>query len=113
MLFRSRCECPPPPKLTDDEKDIIWKSDGCFKCRKLYVKPGHNASMCPNDFPPPDSYKLLTWDYANKVKASRALHLANSNSSSSKPVANVADVTTSTSAAITELDMSNDDNFMH
>ena len=39
----SSTKCNYLPKLTDEEKDIIRKCSGCFKCRKLYVQPGHAA----------------------------------------------------------------------
>ena len=61
-------------KLSDEEKDIIWKCNGCFKCWKSYVPPGHIVENCPDEFPLPETYQVLTWDYTSKVKAARTNH---------------------------------------
>lgn len=47
-----------PPALTDDEKQIIQKFHGCFKCRILNVN--HVSENCPNDFPSGVNYKPVT-----------------------------------------------------
>jgi len=68
--INSKCVC--PPKLTDDERDIISRFSGCFKCRKIFVPNNHTASTCPDGFPSPDNYKPLTLDFANKMKLQHA-----------------------------------------
>ena len=46
------------PKLTDHERELLKKHDGCFKCRQFNV--GHTVSGCPNGFPDPQGYKPLS-----------------------------------------------------
>ncbi|KZT17916.1 hypothetical protein NEOLEDRAFT_1152861 [Neolentinus lepideus HHB14362 ss-1] len=46
------------PKLTDDERNLLDKYNGCRKCRRFNVS--HMSSNCPNDFPNAETYKMLT-----------------------------------------------------
>ena len=97
---------------TDKEKDIIRKCSGCFKCRKLYVQPGHAAQTCPDGFPSASTYQALNWEYANKLKALRTSQQTKVTSSASKPVAAVGDALTSSSSNIVEADSSTDSDFI-
>lgn len=38
-----------PLPLTDVEKDLLSKNNGCFKCRMLFVD--HTSRNCPNGWP--------------------------------------------------------------
>lgn len=46
------------PKLTEDEKNLLAKHDGCYKCRCFYA--GHRALQCPNNFPDAKLYRPLS-----------------------------------------------------
>ncbi|TFK45173.1 hypothetical protein OE88DRAFT_1640278, partial [Heliocybe sulcata] len=46
------------PKLTDDEKALLNKYHGCYKCRRFNAN--HTSSSCPNGFPNAETYKTLT-----------------------------------------------------
>ena len=59
----------PLPKLMPSERNIILNHQGCFKCRRLYID--HIGANCPNDFPPAESYKLLTVEHAEAVHDSK------------------------------------------
>lgn len=37
-----------PPRLTDNERSLLFKHQGCLKCRRGYQN--HRATDCPNDF---------------------------------------------------------------
>lgn len=47
-----------PPHLTDNERSLLHKHQGCMKCRHGYQT--HHASDCPFDFPDPHNYRELT-----------------------------------------------------
>jgi hypothetical protein len=49
-----------PPCLTDNERSLLHKHQGCMKCCRGYQN--HHASDCPFDFPNPRNYKELTED---------------------------------------------------
>jgi len=67
-LNSSTTKCVRPPKLTNEERDIIRKFKGCFKCWKLLLPDDHTTNTCLDDFPSPDNYRPLTLDYANRMK---------------------------------------------
>ncbi|KAJ3480306.1 hypothetical protein NLI96_g8441 [Meripilus lineatus] len=46
------------PKLTEEERVLLVKHDGCYKCRRFYA--GHCAPQCPNNFPDAKSYRQLS-----------------------------------------------------
>lgn len=48
----------PLPTITKNERVLLFRHDGFFKCRKFYTK--HRAANCPNGFPSGDGYKVLT-----------------------------------------------------
>jgi hypothetical protein len=37
------------PKLTAEERQLLFDNDGCLKCRRVFA--GHRSKDCPNDFP--------------------------------------------------------------
>ena len=105
-------KCEQLAKLSDEEKDIIRKCSGCFKCRKLYVPSKHIVENCPDGFPAPDTYQTLTWDYISKLKAACTNCITKTSSSSVKPIATVGEPTASTSAHIMDTDSSTDSDFI-
>jgi hypothetical protein len=54
------------PRLTQEERDILSKNQGCFKCRR--VCQSHRAGNCPNGFPSPENYKPVTMDDVARAK---------------------------------------------
>ncbi|TFK52921.1 hypothetical protein OE88DRAFT_1643658 [Heliocybe sulcata] len=70
----------PLPKLTDDEKALLNKYHGCYKCRRFNVT--HTSTSCPNGFPGAETYKMLTEADATKAPRTQA-----ANSRPSQPVA--------------------------
>ena len=58
----------PIPKLTDAERDLLRKNEGCFKCRKFFA--GHIAGQCTT-WPDPNTYRTLT---ATDATAARTNH---------------------------------------
>lgn len=44
--------------LTEDERTLLMKHKGCFKCRKFYVS--HQSRECSEGAPEASSYKILT-----------------------------------------------------
>ena len=105
-----------PPKLTPLEIEIIKNRFGCFKCRKIYQSKDHintEASKKTCEFPTKENYRPLTWEYADKIKASRD---ARKSSSSSKPIASTSSnpptSSSSSSSSIVELDNSADSDFI-
>jgi hypothetical protein len=56
-----------PPKLTDEERQILMETDGCFKCREPHA--GHRANKCTTIISG-TNYKLVTCQYA-QTKAAR------------------------------------------
>ncbi|KAF8222394.1 hypothetical protein L208DRAFT_1322849 [Tricholoma matsutake] len=49
-----------PPHLTKNECSLLFKHQGCLKCRCGYQS--HRAMDCPNDFPDGRNYKEVTED---------------------------------------------------
>ena len=86
-----------PPALTEDEKRILQKHNGCFKCRRLDAN--HRSSECPNGFPSGVNYKPVVEPSGTAAPSS--------SSSSSKPrpqvkVAAISDVTNTYAEDATE-----------
>jgi hypothetical protein len=46
------------PHLTDMEKSLLDKNQGCCKCQRFFVS--HHSMNCPNDYPAAANYKPLT-----------------------------------------------------
>ena len=55
-----------PPKLTDDERRLLFEHDGCLKCRTFYA--GHRANKCTITLSGKD-YKTRTAQDALRAKA--------------------------------------------
>ncbi|KAL1658075.1 hypothetical protein GGF50DRAFT_67989, partial [Schizophyllum commune] len=57
-----------PPKLTQEEKDVLFEHKGCFNCRK--INTGHISKDCPDDPPSPIGYEKRTeaWARANGAR---------------------------------------------
>lgn len=60
-----------PPQLTSNERSLLSRHDGCFKCRKFCV--GHRQPQCNNIPPKTVGYKELTEEDALKAKRERDL----------------------------------------
>jgi hypothetical protein len=58
------------PKLTDQERGLLNRYKGCFKCRRFNVT--HKAASCPSDFPSAESYQSLTEADALKAMSNAA-----------------------------------------
>lgn len=65
-LVSSSSTCVPP--LTVDERKILHKNNGCYKCRVIFAN--HSATDCTNGFPNPNMYKTLT---TNDIKKASTL----------------------------------------
>ncbi|KAG3229868.1 hypothetical protein P692DRAFT_20718138, partial [Suillus brevipes Sb2] len=52
--------------LTENERALLMKHKGCFKCRKFYVS--HQSKDCTDGAPDASSYKILTESDANAAK---------------------------------------------
>jgi hypothetical protein len=61
-----------PPKLTENERVLLDKHQGCTKCRHGYQN--HHATNCLNGFPEPSSYKELTEDILLTHKCTKSVH---------------------------------------
>ena len=48
------------PHLTQEERNILSKHQGCFKCRRVCV--GHRTMDCPNGFLSAENYKPVTME---------------------------------------------------
>jgi len=57
---------PSLPKLTSVEHQLIYDNEGCLKCRRVFTD--HQSASCPNDFPDPATYKVLTQSFVNYIK---------------------------------------------
>ena len=57
---------PTLPKLTSVERQLLFDNKGCLKCCHIFVP--HRSSTCPNDFPDPTNYKLLTQSFVDAIK---------------------------------------------
>jgi hypothetical protein len=55
------------PKLTEDERTLLYNNQGCLKCRRVFVE--HKMADCPNGFPDPTKYKTLTQAHVDRVRA--------------------------------------------
>src|SRR5438876_9602165 len=58
---------PKLPRLTDAERAVLDKYDGCRKCRKLFV--GHRAAECPDGFASGLNYVPITEATATAARA--------------------------------------------
>jgi hypothetical protein len=72
-----------PPKLTETERSLLDKHQGCTKCRRGYQN--HRATNCPNGFPDPAGYKELTEEILLAHKRTKSVP------ASAKPVGAVVD----------------------
>jgi len=50
--------CKKCSKLTDDERRLLERFNGCFKCRRY--NQSHGAANCPHGFPDGNTYQTLT-----------------------------------------------------
>ncbi|KAG2017511.1 hypothetical protein CC2G_007017 [Coprinopsis cinerea AmutBmut pab1-1] len=75
------------PNLTEDEKDILGRHGGCFKCRQFYA--GHRWATCPNGYPTLKNYKKITAEMAADAKKKRDNATTNASASKGKAVAAV------------------------
>ncbi|GJE98689.1 polyprotein [Phanerochaete sordida] len=76
-----------PKRLSEDERALIIKHRGCYKCRRFYA--GHTKDTCPNDWPAPD-FPTLTEAAANAAKAKYdAKHATSSTTGTRRTVAAV------------------------
>ncbi|KAI0047121.1 hypothetical protein FA95DRAFT_1474948, partial [Auriscalpium vulgare] len=57
------------PALTDEERALLDKHEGCLKCRRPYA--GHRSVQCTNGFPAAEGYKPLTEAAALKAATAR------------------------------------------
>ena len=54
------------PRLTQEERDILSKHQGCFKCRR--VCQDHRAGGCPHGFPSAENYRPVTMGDVARAK---------------------------------------------
>lgn len=59
------------PKITDEERALFNKFEGCTKCRQFFA--GHRASDCPNDWPNAQGYVTRTRAAAEAKAAKQAI----------------------------------------
>ena len=64
LSTRSDQKC--APHLTQEERNILSKYQGCFKCRRVCV--GHRTIDCPNGFPSGENYKPVTMEDVARAK---------------------------------------------
>ncbi|KIL63339.1 hypothetical protein M378DRAFT_179303 [Amanita muscaria Koide BX008] len=92
------------PKLTFEERQLLNKNEGCFKCREFYVD--HLAGNCPTGFPDAKTYVPLTKEMALAAKRKKEGRAAPPSRASTSRVAAVIsrspspDVTASPVAAV-------------
>ncbi|THH08961.1 hypothetical protein EW146_g8826 [Bondarzewia mesenterica] len=55
-------------KLTEDERSLLLKHNGCLKCRQFYMD--HTSKTCPNNFPIASTYQTLTLANAKNAQCS-------------------------------------------
>lgn len=79
------------PKLTDAEKTILGKHDGCFKCRRFYAN--HKATDCTNPWPDAKTYMTITEADGLAAQAKR-------NKSGANAVASITGIPETTIAAV-------------
>lgn len=61
------------PKLTNLEKKLLTKNEGCFKCCHFFIK--HQSKECLDEFPNPTTYKTLTTHDVEIAKCNHKLVL--------------------------------------
>ncbi|KAF8196515.1 hypothetical protein BJ912DRAFT_1056333 [Pholiota molesta] len=78
------------PKLEPDEKDLLEKYNGCFKCRCF--DQSHGSRKCTNDFPDAETYVKITAkrDAAGNAPKARSNSSSAASSSKVKTVAAIA-----------------------
>jgi hypothetical protein len=54
------------PKLTPVKHQLLYDTDGCLKCRCIFVP--HRSTDCPNDFPNALNYKPLMQSFVDLIK---------------------------------------------
>ena len=57
------------PKLTQNQKRLLRRHDGCLRCRCFYVN--HDTDNCKNNYPNPYALSPLTEEAAVAARASR------------------------------------------
>lgn len=55
------------PRLTQGEKAVLEKYNGCFRCRQTLVN--HGSKNCPNGWPSADDYEVLRRPSTEILKA--------------------------------------------
>jgi len=65
----SRTEQKRLPRLTQEEKDILSKHQGCFKCRRPFQD--HRTRDCPNGFPSAENYRPITMEDIARAKGEK------------------------------------------
>ena len=100
LSSRSRC-----PKLTNDEWDLLNKNEGCWKYRKVFVKPGH-----PCEFPSGHNYKALTIDDVHRAQHTR--NPGTTINTNSQAIASIAEINDSTNDTSSTLMDETDTNFV-
>jgi hypothetical protein len=58
------------PPLTKEERSLLRKNGGCFKCHEPFTK--HTTAMCDNGFPDGATYKPITAATITAKKAKKA-----------------------------------------
>ena len=94
------------PRLTQEERNILSKHQGCFKCRR--VCQNHRAGGCPHGFPSAENYKPVTMEDVarakNEKKPTDSRTHQYKTGTSSKTVAAVQEASTSTGNSAEEFD---------
>lgn len=54
------------PPLTASERALLAENEGCYKCRRFFVK--HQSSSCPNGYPVAKDYHTLTSDMVVRAR---------------------------------------------
>ena len=93
------------PKLTDKECELLNKNEGCQKCQKFFLKPGH-----PCKFPPGYNYKALTID--NVCCAQCTCNSGTGTNSKSWPIASITEINDSTNDTLLTLMDNTNTNFV-
>ncbi len=72
------------PMLTTAERNLLFKHNGCYKCRQFYMN--HHCANCPNGWPLAAGYQMLTKAaaLAAKPRGVAAITVANTEGESSK-----------------------------
>ena len=94
------------PRLTQEERDILSKNQGCFKCHRMCQ--GHRAGDCPNGFPSPENYRPVTMDDVARAKKEKKPADNHSHQyktgSTSKTVASIQEAPANVSSSAEEMD---------